>query len=164
MHTPVGRFWLVNTCPYGCHPSVLSHHALETVECDESYCIEGGDHIWSSGCGEFCLPWVILRREGRHDHSQFRARVGLCPCIAYGRGLPFYGSLPPPRVFGVTKNDHSLLLITVRYLKLKCDLYYINLNVIDKRHSIYIQIYLETLSIYTDELLRHNWSRKSMAR
>ena len=24
-----------------CHPSVLSHHALGTVECDESYCIEG---------------------------------------------------------------------------------------------------------------------------
>jgi hypothetical protein len=25
-----------------CHPSVLSHHALGTVECDESYCIERG--------------------------------------------------------------------------------------------------------------------------
>ena len=36
-----------------CHPSVLSHHALGTVECDESYCNEKGDHIWSSGCGEF---------------------------------------------------------------------------------------------------------------
>jgi hypothetical protein len=33
--------------------TVLSHHALETVECDESYCYERGDHIWSSGCGEF---------------------------------------------------------------------------------------------------------------
>jgi len=73
-----------------------------------------------------------------------------------GEVYPFMGPSTPPRVFGVTKNDHSLLLITVRYLKLKCDLYYINLNVIDKRHSIYIQIYLETLSIYTDELLRHN--------
>jgi hypothetical protein len=36
-----------------CHPSVLSHHALGTVECDESYCNEKGGHIWSSGCGEF---------------------------------------------------------------------------------------------------------------
>jgi hypothetical protein len=30
---PVGRFWLVKTYQYGCHPSVLSHHALGTVEC-----------------------------------------------------------------------------------------------------------------------------------
>ena len=26
-------FWLVKTYQYGCHPSVLSHHALGTVEC-----------------------------------------------------------------------------------------------------------------------------------
>jgi hypothetical protein len=38
--------WLVKTYQYGCHPSILSHHALGTAECDESYCIEG-DHIWS---------------------------------------------------------------------------------------------------------------------
>ena len=173
MYTPVGRFWLVNTCPYGCHPSVLSHHALETVECEESYCIEGGDHIWSSGCGKFCLPWVILRREGRHDHiwisifflvTSVPGEGGVMPLYSIWAGSTLLWVPPPPRVFGVTKNDHSLLLITVRYLKLKCDLYYINLNVIDKRHSIYIQIYLETLSICTDELLRHNWSRKSMAR
>ena len=34
---------------YGWHLSVLSHRALGTAECDESYCIERGDHIWSSG-------------------------------------------------------------------------------------------------------------------
>ena len=51
LYAPVGRFWLVNTYPCGCHPSVLSHHALGTAECDESN--DGGDHIWSSGCGEF---------------------------------------------------------------------------------------------------------------
>ena len=43
----------MNTYQYGCHPSVLSHHVLGTVECYESYCNERGDHIWSSGCGEF---------------------------------------------------------------------------------------------------------------
>ena len=89
---------------------------------------------------------------------------GVMPLYSIWAGSTLLWVPPPPRVFGVTKNDHSLLLITVRYLKLKCDLYYINLNVIDKRHSINIQIYLETLSICTDELLRHNWSRKSMAR
>jgi hypothetical protein len=39
--TPVDRFWLVKTYQYGWHPSVLSHHALGTAKCDESYCIEG---------------------------------------------------------------------------------------------------------------------------
>ena len=38
---PVGLFWLVKIYQYGWHPSVLSHHALGTAECDESYCIEG---------------------------------------------------------------------------------------------------------------------------
>jgi hypothetical protein len=31
------NFWIFVRC----HPSVLSHHALGTAECDESYCIEG---------------------------------------------------------------------------------------------------------------------------
>jgi hypothetical protein len=91
-----------------------------------------------------------------HDDSKQKGDIHMDMCSPIKNDQQAYTR---PR-----KNDHSLLLITVRYLKLKCDLYYINLNVIDKRHSIYIQIYLETLSIYTDEILRHNWSRKSMAR
>ena len=81
--------WLVKTYQYGCHPSVLSHHALGTVECDESYCNERGDHIWS----ELFLPWVILRRERHHDHiwisnflwRQFRG-VGLIPLYGIWAG------------------------------------------------------------------------------
>jgi len=50
---------------YGCHLSVLSHRALGTVECDESYSNEGGPYLVVGLWGMF-LPWVILRC--RHDH------------------------------------------------------------------------------------------------
>ena len=81
-----------------------------------SYYIEG-DHIWSSWVRGICLPCVILRREGRHDHiwisnflwRQFRG-VGLCPYMAYGWRLPIYGSALAPWVFGGTKKPHTLLL------------------------------------------------------
>ena len=111
--------WLVNTYQYGCHPSVLSHHALGTVEWDESYCIDGGPYL-VVGVRGIILPWVILRREGRHDHiwsSNFLVTsvpgVGLCPYMAYGRGLPIYGDAATPRVFG-----GGLKLITPYYLHL----------------------------------------------
>ena len=82
-----------------------------------SYYIEG-DHIWSSWVRGICLPCVILRREGRHDHiwisiflwRQFRD-VGLCPIMAYGRGLPIYGSLHPSTGCWVPKMCLTLLLI-----------------------------------------------------
>jgi hypothetical protein len=52
------------------------------------------------------LPWVILRREGRHGHiwiSNFLWRqfwgVGLCPYMGNGRGLPIYGDATTPQVF-----------------------------------------------------------------
>jgi hypothetical protein len=51
--TFVGRFLIGETYQYGCHPPVLSHHAIGTAECDESYCNVRGDHIWTSGGGEF---------------------------------------------------------------------------------------------------------------
>ena len=44
--TFVGRFLIGETYKHGCYSPVLSHHAIGTAECDESYCIEG-DHIWS---------------------------------------------------------------------------------------------------------------------
>ena len=39
-----------------------------------------------------------------------RKGVGLCPYMAYGRGLPIYGSLLPSTCFGVHKKSHTLLL------------------------------------------------------
>ena len=118
---PVGRFWLVKTYQYGCHPSVLSHRALRTAECDESN--EGGSYLVVGVCG-ILLPWVILRREGRHDHiwisnvlwRQFR---GVCPYRAYGRGIPLYGNAATPQVFRVPKTDHSLLLVSTESIP-KC--------------------------------------------
>ena len=52
-----------------------------------------GDHIWSSGCAELFLPWVMLRRERHHDHiwisnfllRQFRV-VGLIPLYGIWAG------------------------------------------------------------------------------
>jgi hypothetical protein len=115
LYAPVGRFWLVNTYPCGCHPSVLSHHALGTAECDESN--DGGGPYLVVGVRGILLPWVILRRERRHDHiwisnifGDVSSGVGLCPYRTYGRGIPIYGDAATPRVFGVHKTDHSLLL------------------------------------------------------
>ena len=114
--------WLVNTYQYGCHPSVLSHRALGTAECDESN--EGGPYL-VVGVRGILLPWVTLRREGRHDHiwisnilwRQFRG--GLCPYRAYGRGIPLYGNAATPQVFRVPKTDHSLLLVNTESIP-KC--------------------------------------------
>ena len=112
---------VVNTYQYGCHPSVLSHHALGTVEWDESYCIDGEPYL-VVGVRGILLPWVILRREGRHDHiwiSNF-----LVTSVPGGGVMPLYGIwagsahiwVPPPRhgFFGVTKMCHTLLLLSNR--------------------------------------------------
>ena len=116
-------FWLVKTYQHGCHPSVLSHHALGKTECDESYCIEG-NHIWSffrRGAGIF-LSWVILQRERHHDHiwifehsiflwRQFR--VGVMPRNGKWVCLwPYMVPSFPPWVFGVHKMSPSYLLTT----------------------------------------------------
>jgi hypothetical protein len=118
--TPVGRFWLVKTYQYGCHPSVLSHHALGTVECDESNCNERGDNIWLSGVWGILLPWVIVRREGRHDHIWILIFLvtsvpggGVMPLYDIWAGSTHIGEAATPLVFGVTKTDHSLLLIHI---------------------------------------------------
>ena len=72
-----------------CHPSVLSHHALETAECDESYYIERGDHIWSSGCWEFfyhesyCDEMVIM--------TIYRFQLFFCDVSSWGWVMPLYG-------------------------------------------------------------------------
>jgi hypothetical protein len=64
---PVGRFWLVKTYQFEWHSSVLSHHALGTVECDDHITSKGGPYL-IVGVRGILLLWVILRREGRHDH------------------------------------------------------------------------------------------------
>jgi hypothetical protein len=61
--------------------------------------MKGGPYL-VVGVRGILLPWVILQRERHHDHiwisiflwHQFRG-VGLCPYMAYGRGLSIYGSL-----------------------------------------------------------------------
>jgi hypothetical protein len=94
----------------------------------ESSCAWDGGMLWIIlqrkggpylvvGVRGILLPWVILRREGRHDHlwiSNFLWRqlrgVGLCPYMAYGRDLPIYGDATTPQVFGVHTMSPSLLL------------------------------------------------------
>jgi hypothetical protein len=90
---------LVKTYQYGCHPSVLSHHALGTAECDESYCIEG-NHIWSffrRSAGNYfyhesyCNESVIMTIYGFLNIQFFcdvSSGVGLCSYM--GNGC-FYG-------------------------------------------------------------------------
>ena len=51
--TFVGRFLIGEHISIWMSPSVLSHHALGTVECDESYCNDGGTIFGRRGCGEF---------------------------------------------------------------------------------------------------------------
>ena len=65
-----------------------------------------GDHIWSSGCGEFVTMSHTATRGSSWPYMDFQyflwhqfQGVGLCPYIAYGRGLPLYGSLHPSTGF-----------------------------------------------------------------
>ena len=110
-------FWLVNTTLIWMSPF-----------CFESSCARDGGMWWFQrkrepylvvGVRGIFLPWVILRRERRHNRiwiSNFLVmsvpgRVGLCPYMTYERGIPIYGDAATPRVFGVTKKPHSLLLM-----------------------------------------------------
>ena len=76
-----------------------------------------GDHIWSWWCGEFfyhesyCDERVVMTIYGFQIclWRQFRW-VGLCPYMAYGRGLPIYGNAATPQVYRETKMSSSLLL------------------------------------------------------
>ena len=110
--TPVGRFWLVQTYQYGCHPSVLSHHMLGTAECDESYCIEG-DHIWSFFCRDAGIFFTMSHTATRAaswphmDFWTFKCFVTSVPGCGYvpmweiGVSMPLYGSLLPSLCFWV---------------------------------------------------------------
>jgi hypothetical protein len=101
---PVGCFWLVKTYQYGWHPSVLSHHALETVECDESYCYE---YIFGRrGAGNSFTMRHTATRGSSWPYMDFNFFVtsvpgvgGVCPYMTYGRGLSIYGSLHPSTGF-----------------------------------------------------------------
>ena len=123
--------WLVNTYQYGCDPSVLSHHALGTVEWDESYCIDGGPYL-VVGVRGIILPWVILRREGRHDHiwiSNFLVTSvpggGVMPLYGIWAGSThIWGRRNAAGFLGGTKTDHSLLLTSLHqwgYMSSKLD-------------------------------------------
>jgi hypothetical protein len=107
--------WLVNTYQYGCDPSVLSHHALGTVEWDESYCIDG-DHIWSSGCGElfyhesYCDERVVMNFKFQiFWWRQFRGGWGYALIWHMGGVYPYMGTPQRRGFFG------GLKLITPYY-------------------------------------------------
>jgi hypothetical protein len=73
-----------------------------------------GDHIWSSGW-VFFLPWVILRREGRHDHiwisffCDVSSGVDYAPIWEMGGVYPYMGAPQRHRSLGCLK------LITLYY-------------------------------------------------
>jgi len=98
----------VKTYQYGCHLSVLSHHALGTAECDESYCIEGG-HIWSSfrrGAGNFWKFNIFVTSVPGWRHVLI---------WEMGVSMALYRNTTTPRVFGVPTTEHSLLLTYVTW-------------------------------------------------
>ena len=122
--TPVGRFWLVNTCPYGCHPSVLSHHALETVECDESYFNDGGIIFGCRDAGKSFTMSHTATRGSSWPYMDFNFFCDVSsggwgyPLIGHMGGVyPYMGPSTPPRVFGVPKTDHSLLFLVINIRK-----------------------------------------------
>ena len=94
---PVGCFWLVKTYQYGWHPSVLSHHALETVECDESYCYE---YIFGRrGAGNSFTMSHSATRGSSWPYMDFKFFVtsvpvgGVMPLyVAYGGVCPYMGT------------------------------------------------------------------------
>jgi hypothetical protein len=88
----------------------LSHYALGTVECDESYCNDGGGpYLVVGGAGNSFTMSHTATRGSSWPYMDFKffvtsvPGVGLCPYMAYGRGLPIYGNALAPWVFGVTK-------------------------------------------------------------
>jgi len=99
------------------HPSVLSHRTLGTAECDESYCIEEGNHIWSSGCGEFfyhesyCDESVIMTIYEFQIFCDVSSGGWRRVLLWHMGGVyPYMGPSIPPQVFGVPKKPHTLLL------------------------------------------------------
>ena len=91
----------------------LPFWVIEKTECDQSYCNEREDHIWSSGCGEFfyhesyCDESVIMTIYG----FQFFFVTSVPGCRGYiliwhmGGICPYIGPSTPPRVFGGTKTE-----------------------------------------------------------
>ena len=108
---PVGRFWLVKTYQYGCHPSVLSHHALGTVECDESYCNERGTIFGRRGAGNSFTMSHSATRGSSWPYMDFKFFCDVSSggwgyaliCCGIWRGLPIYGNVTTPRVLGWLK-------------------------------------------------------------
>ena len=101
----------------------LPFWVIEKTECDQSYCNEREDHIWSSGFGEFfyhesyCNVSVIMTIYG----FQFFFVTSVPGCRGYiliwhmGGICPYIGPSTPPRVFGGTKTEHTLLLSTITF-------------------------------------------------
>ena len=130
------NFWIFVRC----HPSVLSHHALETAECDESYYIERGGIIFGRrGAGNSFTMSHTATRWSSWPYTDFNFFFvtsvpggGLCPYMAYGRGLPIYGSALAPWVFWGAKKPHTLLLLYILincFFKLIVDIFLTNLNI-----------------------------------
>jgi hypothetical protein len=106
--------WLVKVSIW-MTPSALSHHALETAECDESYCNDRGTLFGRRGCGKlfyhdsYCDESVIMTIYG-FFLGDVSFGGGLWPYMAYGRGIPIYGGATTPQVSRVTKMCLTLLL------------------------------------------------------
>ena len=109
--TPVGRVWLVKTYQYGCHPSVLSHHALGTAECDESYYIEG-DHILSffrRGAGFFFTMSHTATRASSWPYMDFWKFNYFVTSDESGGAMPLYGKWEYPWPYMVTPQRRGFL-------------------------------------------------------
>ena len=90
----------------------MSHHAIGTAECDESYCIEGcGDFVYhESNCDES----VIMTIYGFQIFCDVSSGGWRRVLIWHMGGVyPYMGPSTPPRVFRVHKTEHSLLLIAL---------------------------------------------------
>ena len=109
------RFWLVKTYQYGWHPSVLSHHALGTAKCDESYCIEGtifgrsfvgvrGIFITMSHTATRALPWPYMDFWTFKFCGRSVPEWGYTPIWELGVSMALYEDVTTPRFFGCIKN------------------------------------------------------------
>jgi hypothetical protein len=99
--------------------SVLSHHALGTAECDESYCNERGNHIWTffrRGAGHSFTMNHTATRASSWPYMDFNFFVTSVPgdyapiwhmCGVY----PYMGPSIPPQVFMVHNKPYTLLLV-----------------------------------------------------
>jgi hypothetical protein len=80
------------------------------VECDETYSNERGDHIWSSGCGEFfyhescCDERVVMAIYGFQIFCDVSSGGGVMPLYGKWAGSThIYGDATTPQVFRGTK-------------------------------------------------------------